>query len=804
MGFLAELKKRSVVRVGLAYVAATWLLVQVVETVAPAFGFPDVVLRITVILSVIGFVPAVFLAWAFEITPQGIKHEHEVDRGRPGTTYSGKRLDRAAIVILVIAVSYFAIDKFLIDPSRDAAIQETALVKGRTQGILGSYSNLAVVVLPFASLSRDPDNEIFSDGMSVDILNLLAKLKAFRVIARSSAFAYKGQDIDIPEIANTLDVSHLLEGTVQWAGENIRITAQLVDTATETTIWSENFDRQISTANLLEVQTEIAAAITNELQISLAPGTIENPVKMGTDSMDAYYAFLYGREVLADRNLSKIGIAIEKFAEAIELDPDYAAAYVGLHDACFLHVSYAGQRHGHEACPVAGENLGEYRELLQKAIDLDDSLGEAWISLGWAHLSAEAQINCAISDEQKAKAEHAMRKGWSLSPSSEQAYHWFAQFLSSRCNAIDDDHYLANRREAVEVLQQGVALAPLSIRLNQLLAHHYSDLGETDLAFEVAKRMIDFDPDSYKGYEVLAVLEASMKGRLDRYIKYMFEAYQRNPQYLGALLGIANAYVSLGDNVRANAFFAVAQEMAPPDTNWRSWTVIYSKAVAMIIADQRNEAEKYLEEGLAGELVWTPGLHFLLLNMELADGRIDAANSRMRTIVSICNEAGNECGPTLAMASARAAQAMGDTQRARELASSAWDPMRHEIDSLGWRRLGHHGYGIDDARFLTLLGDKRAAISSLEEAVEDGWRGFCRFVQMTNYCTSTWRFDAEFDVLLDDIRDDPRFQVAFKVIEADMAEQLASVREMERDGTIKLPEKITKSVARGNGTPDQL
>jgi TolB-like protein len=234
MSLYAELKRRNVLRVGAAYVVTAWLIIQVVETIFPAFGFGDAAVRIATIVLAIGLVPALILAWAFELTPEGLKKDEDVDRTLPVSVKAGKRLDRMILVVLALALGYFAFDKFVLDPARDAALVEEATQQARSDALVESYGDKSIAVLPFVNMSDDAGNEYFSDGISEELLNLLARIPDLRVIARTSSFAFKGKDLTAREIARELEVAHVLEGSVRKAGDRVRITAQLIEARSDT------------------------------------------------------------------------------------------------------------------------------------------------------------------------------------------------------------------------------------------------------------------------------------------------------------------------------------------------------------------------------------------------------------------------------------------------------------------------------------------------------------------------------------------------------------------------------------------
>ena len=201
MSFLNELKRRNVLRVGAAYIVSSWLLIQVAETIFPLFGYGDTPARLVVMVLTIAFIPSMIFAWVFEITPEGLKRDSDVVREQSITQVTGKKLDRIILVVLALALAYFAFDKFVLDPVRDAELVEETAQQTRTDVLVESYGDLSIAVLPFVNMSSDPEQEYFSDGISEELLNLLSKIPELRVISRSSSFAFKGEKTDIPTVA---------------------------------------------------------------------------------------------------------------------------------------------------------------------------------------------------------------------------------------------------------------------------------------------------------------------------------------------------------------------------------------------------------------------------------------------------------------------------------------------------------------------------------------------------------------------------------------------------------------------------
>ncbi|MEJ2515797.1 MAG: tetratricopeptide repeat protein [Gammaproteobacteria bacterium] len=333
MALFAELKRRNVFRAAAAYVAVTWLIVQVAETTFPAFGLSDAALRNLILLLGAGFIPAVALAWVFELTPEGLKRDKDLEPGSDLSLRTNRILDRGIVAVLALGIAYFAIDKFLLDPARDAEKIEQARKAGRTEAIVQSYGEKSIAVLPFTNMSADPEQEYFGDGMAEEILNLLAQVAELRVISRSSAFTFKDSDLKLSEIAEELDVAHILEGSVRKAGSTLRITAQLIEARSDTHLWSKTWDRDL--ADIFAIQDEIAADVVSSLRTELLG---EVPTSRRPDP-EAYDLFLRGRHLLEhDRGYAASEQARDVLRRAVDVDPDFARAWAELSRAYYRTV----------------------------------------------------------------------------------------------------------------------------------------------------------------------------------------------------------------------------------------------------------------------------------------------------------------------------------------------------------------------------------------------------------------------------------------------------------------------------------
>ena len=304
MSFFAELRRRNVVRVGIAYAVAGWVLTQVAEFAFGTFGAPEWVLKSFVVALLLGFPITLIVAWAFEITPEGIKREKDVDRSASITKQTGRKLDRLIIGVLIIAVAILLADRLLL--RQEPVLGEVAVVADRQ----------SIAVLPFVNMSDDSDH--FADGLTEELMNVLAKNRDLKVAGRTSSFAFKGQTPNFGEIGAALGVEHVLEGSVRRAGDRIRVTAQLIKVDDGFHVWSETYDREM--ADIFDIQDDVAGAISQQLELRLSPAA-DRP----TDNLDAYLLYLEIRADVATGQAVEPEI-IGRIDEVLALDPGFAAA----------------------------------------------------------------------------------------------------------------------------------------------------------------------------------------------------------------------------------------------------------------------------------------------------------------------------------------------------------------------------------------------------------------------------------------------------------------------------------------------
>jgi TolB-like protein/Flp pilus assembly protein TadD len=325
MSLIAELKRRNVFRVGVAYVVAAWLILQLTEVLSELMELESDVGKIVIILLVVGFVPALIFAWAFELTPEGIKRESAVDPDESITHVTGRKFDFAIIGLLVIAVLFMFVDNYVLDAEPEPA----EVIAEQVPPAEPIEREKSIAVLPFANLSDDASNEYFSHGISEELLNVLTRVTSLRVASRTSSFSFAGSNTAIPEIAAQLNVNHILEGSVRKAGNKVRITAQLIDVESDSHLWSDTYDRELD--DIFSIQKEIATNIVAELTQALNAGEeIATSARSPTTNIAAYEIYLQGRYLLALRGGENMEEAARLFEQAVEMDDSFADAYAAL------------------------------------------------------------------------------------------------------------------------------------------------------------------------------------------------------------------------------------------------------------------------------------------------------------------------------------------------------------------------------------------------------------------------------------------------------------------------------------------
>ena len=457
MSFFAELKRRNVVRVGAAYAIVGWVVAQVAEFAFENFDAPPWVLKSVVVLLLLGLPIVLFFAWAFEITPEGIKREEDVDRSQSITSQTGRKLDYIIIACLVMVGALIIGRPYLPGADHQTNVAEQKATAGNS-----------VAVLPFTDLSQEGDQEFFADGISEEILNVLVGIPDLKVAGRTSSFSFKGRNEDLREIGAALGVNHVLEGSVRRSGTKLRITAQLIRGEDGFHLWSETYDREI--ADIFEIQDEIARSVADQLAVSLGLSS-ESLVPDRTEDLVAYENYLRARQLFLQRGKDNLDFALLLLNEATARDPDFAPAWGVIASIYTVYESYQSDQPAKE---IYEQWRATGKAAAERAIQLNPDGGSAHANLGSLY----------ALERQWAKAFEHFDRALALSPDDPHVLDSFVQ-------NIFEVGYFA---EAQTMSERSVMLDPLVAMYRNSLGRTYFFLSELDKSKEQSEKAILIDP----------------------------------------------------------------------------------------------------------------------------------------------------------------------------------------------------------------------------------------------------------------------------------------------------------------------
>ena len=554
MSFFAELKRRNVIRVGIAYAVVAWLVMQFADVVLGNIAAPPWVFQVIMLVLAIGLPLALVFAWAFEMTPEGLKKEKDVDRSQSITPQTGKKLNNAILVLMALAIGYLLFDKFSgpAQPGSDHFSQQTsdqttdaseksaltpveAIAQARTEAE-PAISKQSIAVLPFDNRSPDANDAYFAEGIHDDLLTNLARIGSLKVISRTSVAQYKDTEKTIPAIAAELGVATIMEGAVQRSGNQVRINVQLIDAQTDEHLWAEIFDRELTANNLFAIQSEISEAIANALKATLTSDEQQQISAVPTQNLLAYEAYLRGKQLMATRIAANLEQALTEFEKAVTLDPQFALAWVGKSDTLKL-IPFYGTR-------PFNESFEQAKTAVDRALSINDRLGEAYASLA----------SVLHNQEEWDFAEAAYRKSVELSPNYATAWHWYSNALGSFPMRID---------EALEMALKAYELDPRSAIIGANLASKYIIKGLYSMAERQILKTIELNPDFAPGYDGLGGLYSEYLGQFARAIPYFEKANALAPDDIRQRINLLNVYIEIGDFQTADAIRNEITELNP-------------------------------------------------------------------------------------------------------------------------------------------------------------------------------------------------------------------------------------------------
>ena len=455
MSFFEELRRRNVFRVGIAYAVSAWVLLQIVDLVLENITAPEWIMQVFMLALGIGFPVAIIFAWAFEMTPEGVKLEKHVDRSQSLTRVTGQKMNRGIIIALTIAVLLLLVDRFQTTPKTDSPVAENA--KDTTEAVTEAVETTekSIAVLPFVNMSSDPEQDYFADGISEEILNALAKVTDLKVAGRTSSFAFKGKNEDLLAIGKVLRVNHILEGSVRKSGTRVRITAQLIKVEDGFHMWSETYDRELD--DIFAIQDEISNAILTQLKTQLLGA--QQQVTVTADAR-AYDLYLLAKQRIYDRTEADLEMAVKLLNEAISIDASYAPSFAQLGIATlFLSEQHYGSVPHLQSIATGGKYLG-------KALQLAPQSAEALAGMGLYYMNGAREHEKAIDVLQQALA---------INPNLVNASTWLA-------NELDQ---IGKLRQVLQLREQTFQRDPLHRPTFGNLQQSYMVFGQKEKALEM-------------------------------------------------------------------------------------------------------------------------------------------------------------------------------------------------------------------------------------------------------------------------------------------------------------------------------
>ena len=725
--FLSELKRRNVLRVAATYAVVAWIIIEAGSVLLPTFGASESAFQTYVIVVVAGFLASLVMAWIFEVTPEGVKLEKNVDRSESITPQTGRRLDFIFIALLVIALGVSV--TLNVTGMRDAP--DVPLAAG---------DRLSIAVLPFTSRSTDPENQLFADGIHDDLLTRLANIAALKVISRTSMMEYRDTTKNLRQIAEELGVGTVLEGAVQRAGDSVRINAQLIDASTDEHIWAKSYDRQLNTVNLFTIQSQISEEITRALQATLTDEEQLRLANIPTNSLAAYNLYTQGRDNLYKRRLDTLLKAREQFEGAIALDPDYADAYAGLADSALLLLNNHQAISPDEAFDVAGTSL-------DNALSLNPELADAHASLGLLKHKMWEETRSGPGLEE---AEACFVSALQLNPNNASAYMWFGSTRAAQQRI----------EEAIELFHESLRVDPLGKIPYANLPGLYALRGQNDEAVDLYVKAIEIHPEWPTAYQNLAQHLQGL-GRMDEAVAWGMKGLELSTDPIGGA-SMVGAYIEFGDYDKVAELFVGVTAGHP----------LYELGLGMEKAFQGDFAGaiEIIENSIEG--LENPRQFQLSLIAAFAvfAGDFDKARKyaelRNPEFVADADPEVDAFNVGNLIRYAFILQNLGENKRADTLLETAMNVVRT------LPRIGLAGHGIRDVQILALQGKTLEALAALRDAIDEGFRG--------TVASNGWPL--AIDPYLNSLRGQPAFQAMVSELDDAVAAMQQRVAQVEQSG----------------------
>ncbi len=724
---IAELRRRNVFRVAATYAVVAWIIIEAGSVLLPTFGASESTFKVYVVVVVIGFLVSLVFAWVFEVTPEGVRLEKNVDRSKSIAPKTGRRLDLVFIALLVIAL---AISVTLnVTGMRDAPDTPSA-----------NEDRLSIAVLPFTSRSTDPENQLFADGIHDDLLTRLANIGALRVISRTSMMEYRDTTKNLKQVGQELGVGTVVEGAVQRVGDNVRITAQLIDASTDEHIWAKSYDRQLSAINLFAIQSEISEEITRALQATLTDDEQSRLANIPTASLAAYNLYTQGRDNLYKRRLETLQKAREQFEEAIALDPDYADAFAGLAESVLLILNNHQAISPDEAFTIAEESL-------DRALSLNPDMSQAHASQGLLkHQLWQETRNPARLEEAEACFVSALK----LNPNNASAYMWFASIRGDQQRI----------EEAINLYHESLRVDPLGKIPYANLPGLYAQRGQNEEALDLYVKAVEIHPEWPTAYRNLAQHLQGL-GRMDEAVAWGMKGQELSADPLSGA-SMVSAYIEFGDYDKVRGLFAGVTAGHP--------MYEYGLGIDKAMQGDFAGAAEIVEQAIDGvenprqfQLSMIAGFYVFAGDFDKARKYAEIHDPEFAADADPKVDSNNVAD---LIRYAFILQNLGENQRASSLLKIALEV----VPTLP--RIGLFGHGIRDVQILALQGKTLEAIAALRDAIDEGFRG--------TVSSNGWPLALDPYVL--SLRGQPGFEVMVDELDEEIARMQQRVVAAEQSG----------------------
>ena len=565
--FFAELKRRNVYKVAVAYAVVGWLIAQIATQIFPFLEIPNWIVRLVIVLIAIGFPIALIIAWAFEATPEGIRRTEDVDLAA-----SARQPRKHAWIVVVIVGAALSVGLFFVG-------------RYTAQNTPASRSNEpvenSIAVLPFENAIHDANTEYLSDGISEALINSLTELQQLKVIARSTAFQYRGKQADPQAVGRELKVRTVLTGAVRQVDDRLNVQVDLVDATTGSQLWGQEYERKL--ADVVAVKQTLVREVTEKLRLKLTGEQQQRLTQRDTTNPEAYQFYLRGRYYWNKRTSDNVTRAIDQFRQAADKDPNYAVAYAGLADCYVILEDYVGT--------PASETYSKAKAFAERALQLDSSLAEAHASLGFVY----------YGQWEWEQAEQEFRRAIELNPNYSTAFHWYSICLLS----------LGRIDEALAEIKRAHELDPLSSPIGTSLTYAYLSKGDLNAAIAQCKAVIDLDPSYPRAHEYLG-LGYLKKGLQSEAIAEFQKAVELSGRERRPLRDLGYGYAIVGKHAEAlSVLKELEQKYERREAIGQDLAAVYAGL------GEKDPAFAWLEKdfqgrsGLLAWIRWTPAFESL-------------------------------------------------------------------------------------------------------------------------------------------------------------------------------------------------